>query len=188
MTSSLAYAINSLLSLTIVVSLGAVMLAIYRFLQDPGGPELVSDRSPGPPVIKPGPPDPGPQRPVPHGGRSRRRQVCRGPASITTACLPALGLTVTGSPMGGGRPSLRADQRSCATFPTLCSRSVLSRVEALTDALTTFDADRIVLCTHADADKHYHEDIDYREDIDILEVEERFGLAVDHAVIPVSST
>jgi hypothetical protein len=50
--------------------------------------------------------------------------------------------------------------------------------EAITDALTTFPADRIVLLTHPKSDQQY------REDIDVGEVRERFGLPVDLATVP----
>lgn len=48
---------------------------------------------------------------------------------------------------------------------------------AIEDALKTFDADRIVLFTHPDDDQRYREDLDDRE------IEERFGVPVDHAVL-----
>lgn len=48
---------------------------------------------------------------------------------------------------------------------------------AIEDALKTFDADRIVLFTHQGDDQRYREDLDDRE------LEERFGLPVDHAVV-----
>jgi hypothetical protein len=48
---------------------------------------------------------------------------------------------------------------------------------AIQDALTTFDADRIVLFTHP------HSDQDYREDLDPAEVKDRFGLPVDEATV-----
>lgn len=54
-------------------------------------------------------------------------------------------------------------------------------LDALSDALITFAADRIVLFTHPDTDKRY------REDIDVAEVRQRFGLPVDHAIISPSS-
>ncbi len=46
---------------------------------------------------------------------------------------------------------------------------------AIQDALQSFYADRIVVFTHGG------EDQDYREDFDAGEIEERFGLPVDHA-------
>ncbi len=55
-------------------------------------------------------------------------------------------------------------------------------LDAITDALATFAADRIVLFTHPDAAQRY------REDIDVAVVEERFGLPVDQAIISGSST
>jgi len=48
---------------------------------------------------------------------------------------------------------------------------------AIEDALKTFDADRIVLFTHASEDRRY------REDLDDVEIAERFGRPVDHAVV-----
>ena len=48
---------------------------------------------------------------------------------------------------------------------------------AITDALQTFSADRIVLFTHPDAEQRY------REEVDADEIRERFGLPVDHAVV-----
>jgi len=49
-------------------------------------------------------------------------------------------------------------------------------LEAIGDALQTFDADRIVLFTRSDAKR-------YREDVDEREIEERFGLPVEHALL-----
>jgi hypothetical protein len=46
---------------------------------------------------------------------------------------------------------------------------------AIQDALTTFDADRIVVFAHQESDEGY------REDIDPAEIEERFGRPVDRA-------
>jgi hypothetical protein len=48
---------------------------------------------------------------------------------------------------------------------------------AIDDALKTFDADRIVLFTHADEAQRYREDLDERE------IGERFGRPVDHASV-----
>jgi hypothetical protein len=48
---------------------------------------------------------------------------------------------------------------------------------AIEDSLKTFDADRIVLFTHPGDDQRYREDLDERE------IEERFGVPVDHAVV-----
>lgn len=48
---------------------------------------------------------------------------------------------------------------------------------AIEDALKTFDADRIVLFTHAGEDRRY------REDLDEDEIAERFGRPVDHAIV-----
>ena len=47
--------------------------------------------------------------------------------------------------------------------------------DAISDALQTFDADRIVLFTHEGEDQRYREDLDDRE------IAERFGRPVDHA-------
>jgi hypothetical protein len=48
---------------------------------------------------------------------------------------------------------------------------------ALTDALATFPADRIVVFSHPEGER------DYREDEGLAEAEERFGIPVTHAVI-----
>ncbi len=48
-------------------------------------------------------------------------------------------------------------------------------LDAIQDALGTFDADRIVLFTHPDADERY------KEHADVKEIERRFGLPVDQA-------
>jgi hypothetical protein len=50
-------------------------------------------------------------------------------------------------------------------------------LDAIQDALQTFDADRIVLFSHPDAASRYREDLDDRE------IEERFGVPVDHALL-----
>jgi hypothetical protein len=47
-------------------------------------------------------------------------------------------------------------------------------LEAIQDALQTFDADRIVLFRHSDGQR-------YREDVDVEEIRERFGRPVDLA-------
>ena len=49
---------------------------------------------------------------------------------------------------------------------------------AITDALQTFDADRIVLFTHTDSNQRYRED-----QLDPAEVQERFGRPVDQAAV-----
>jgi hypothetical protein len=49
--------------------------------------------------------------------------------------------------------------------------------EAVQDALQTFPADRIVLFTHPESDQRY------REDVDAGELQQRFGLPVDHATV-----
>jgi len=54
-------------------------------------------------------------------------------------------------------------------------------VKALEDALTTFEADRIVLFTHPDEDKRY------REDVDLQELRERLGIPIDEATITTTS-
>jgi len=48
-------------------------------------------------------------------------------------------------------------------------------LDAIQDALQTFDADRIVLFRHPDSQQRY------REDVDVEEITERFGLPVDQA-------
>jgi hypothetical protein len=50
-------------------------------------------------------------------------------------------------------------------------------LEAIEDALQTFDADRIVVFTHPESEQHYREDIDERE------IADRFGVPVDHALL-----
>ena len=48
---------------------------------------------------------------------------------------------------------------------------------AIQDALQSFPADRIVLFTHRGDEQ------EYREDVDPAEIEERFGLPVDHTTL-----
>jgi hypothetical protein len=48
--------------------------------------------------------------------------------------------------------------------------------QAIQDALQSFPADRIVLFTHPESDRAY------KEDLDAKEIEERFGVPVDHAL------
>ena len=48
---------------------------------------------------------------------------------------------------------------------------------AITDALETFPADRIVLFTHPGNEQRY------REELDAEELGERFGIPVDHALV-----
>src|SRR4051794_10884704 len=48
---------------------------------------------------------------------------------------------------------------------------------AISDALATFDADRIVVFSHPEGDR------DYREDAGLADAEERFGIPVTHALI-----
>jgi hypothetical protein len=50
-------------------------------------------------------------------------------------------------------------------------------LDAIEDALRTFDAERIVLFTHPTAEQRY------REDVDAQEIERRFGRPVDHALV-----
>ncbi len=50
-------------------------------------------------------------------------------------------------------------------------------LQAIQDALITFDADRIVLFTRRESDQAYREDVDERE------VRERFGLPVERAAL-----
>jgi hypothetical protein len=50
-------------------------------------------------------------------------------------------------------------------------------LEAIKDALETFDAERIVVFTHPDSEQRYREDIDDRE------IAERFGRPVDRAQV-----
>jgi hypothetical protein len=50
-------------------------------------------------------------------------------------------------------------------------------VVAISDALQTFPADRIVVFTHPDNEQRY------REEIDAEELNERFGIPIDHALV-----
>jgi hypothetical protein len=50
-------------------------------------------------------------------------------------------------------------------------------IEAIADALNTFDADRIVVFAHPDSQQRY------REEIDVQELERRFGIPVDRATL-----
>jgi hypothetical protein len=50
-------------------------------------------------------------------------------------------------------------------------------IAAIQDALQSFSADRIVLFTHGGSDQRY------REDVDAADVERRFGVPVDHALV-----
>lgn len=53
---------------------------------------------------------------------------------------------------------------------------------AIQDALISFPAERILRFTHPAADQRYREKVDPRE------IESRFGLPVDHATVPGSSS
>lgn len=55
-------------------------------------------------------------------------------------------------------------------------------LEALEDALSSFEADRIVIFGHPDGQQRY------REDLDEHDLQQRFGLPVDRAELPASST
>ena len=55
-------------------------------------------------------------------------------------------------------------------------------LEALEDALSSFEADRIVIFGHPDGQQRY------REDLDEHDLKRRFGLPVDRAELPASST
>jgi hypothetical protein len=48
---------------------------------------------------------------------------------------------------------------------------------AIEDALSTFDADRILLFTHGPSERRY------REDVDLEEIRERFGVPVEEAPV-----
>ena len=48
---------------------------------------------------------------------------------------------------------------------------------AIQDALSTFDAERILLFTHRESDSGY------REDVDVKQLSERFGVPVEHATV-----
>jgi hypothetical protein len=50
-------------------------------------------------------------------------------------------------------------------------------MNAIQDALQSFPADRIVLFTHPEPERRY------REDVDPHEIEERFGIPVDHSLV-----
>lgn len=51
-------------------------------------------------------------------------------------------------------------------------------LEALQDALSTFEADRIVIFAHREDEQRY------REGVDDAELSERFGLPIDRAELP----
>lgn len=50
-------------------------------------------------------------------------------------------------------------------------------MEAIEDALRSFAADRIVVFTHPESDQRY------REGVCVADIEQRFGLPVDHASV-----
>jgi len=50
-------------------------------------------------------------------------------------------------------------------------------VQAIQDALHSFAADRMIVFTHAGADRRY------LEDLDTAEIEERFGVPVERALV-----
>lgn len=50
-------------------------------------------------------------------------------------------------------------------------------LEAVADALKTFDADRIVIFSHPEGEQRY------REEVDDNEIRQRFGLPVDRAQV-----
>ncbi len=54
-------------------------------------------------------------------------------------------------------------------------------LEAVTDALKTFEADRIVIFSHPEGAQLY------REEVDEASLRERFGLPVDRAEVPAAS-
>jgi hypothetical protein len=57
------------------------------------------------------------------------------------------------------------------------ARSAGDPSEAIQDALQSFTADRIVMFAHGGGDQRY------REDVDPAELEQRFGVHVDLAVV-----
>jgi hypothetical protein len=64
-----------------------------------------------------------------------------------------------------------------AGIPATADTGESDPMDAIGDALRTFDADRVVIFTHPEGDQRY------REDVDPTEVEQRFGLPVDRAVV-----
>jgi nucleotide-binding universal stress UspA family protein len=51
-------------------------------------------------------------------------------------------------------------------------------LDAVQDALRTFEADKIVIFTHPESEQQY------REDVDPEEIEQRFGLPVELSTVP----
>ncbi len=75
-----------------------------------------------------------------------------------------------------GRESL--EHLDAAGIPASADTGEGDLMTAVQDALATFDADRIVIFSHAPSEQRY------REEIDVDELQERFGLPVDRAQIP----
>jgi hypothetical protein len=71
--------------------------------------------------------------------------------------------------------SQTVDQLGAEGVPASGDTGESDPVQAIEDALQTSPADRIVIFTHRGSDRRY------REDVDVAEVEERFGIPVDHA-------
>lgn len=74
-----------------------------------------------------------------------------------------------------GRESL--EHLDAAGIPASADTGEGDLMTAVQDALATFDADRIVIFSHAPDEQRY------REEIDVDELQERFGLPVDRAQI-----
>lgn len=80
----------------------------------------------------------------------------------------------------------RAQEVWRETVQTLSSEGVSARgdtgesdpLQAIQDALQTFQAERILLFRHRDEEQRY------REDFDLAEVRERFGLPAEEASVP----
>jgi hypothetical protein len=64
-----------------------------------------------------------------------------------------------------------------AGIPATADTGESDPMDAIGDALRTFDADRVVIFTHPEGDQRY------REDVDLAAVERRFGLPVDRATV-----
>lgn len=69
------------------------------------------------------------------------------------------------------------EQLESAGVPASGDTGESDPIDAIQDALQSFSADRIVLFTHGAEDQRY------REDMDASEIEERFGLPVDRALV-----